>query len=131
MYSYFIALKSCNSGAGEIGSYAVASAIMLLMSTLDKFVWWGICILLFCTGAFFVYVNFAVIYIAYFKKKHVSPTGLIGGVLCAFAILICPDKAVLSWFWVPLVLDPGCLLLVCEFIFVVVFQGALKGAFKR
>ncbi len=103
---------------------------MFFMSNVDRFVWWGMCILLFCAGAFFVYVNFAVIYIAYFKKKHVSPAGLIGGGLCALSLFICPDKSVRSWFWVPLVLDPGCLLLVCAFIYVVVFKGALNGVFK-
>jgi cell division protein FtsW (lipid II flippase) len=104
---------------------------MSVMSTIDNIVLWALCILLFCAGAFFVYVNFAVIYIAHFKKKHVSPAGLIGGGLCALSFWLCPYKAVRPWFWVPLVVDPGCLLLVCAFVYVVVFHGALKGAFKR
>src|SRR4028118_1428902 len=97
---------------------------MLFMST--QVTLWILSAGLFICGAFFIYVNFAVIYLARFKGNHSSPAGLIGGGLCSLALWLCPAKAAPSWFWVPLVLDLGCLLLVCAFIYVVLFKGALR-----
>jgi hypothetical protein len=87
---------------------------------------WILSTVLFVCGAFFICVNFAVIYQAHFKGKHSSPAGLIGGGLCSLALWLCPAKAASSWFWLPLVLDPGCLFLICAFIYVILSKGVLR-----
>ena len=106
------------------GLMGTGYAIMIFMASL--IVMWILAALLFCCGLFFIVVNYTVIYLAKFKNRHSSPAGLVGGGLCALALLLCPVKEVGVWFWVPLVLDPGCLFLVCAFIYVVLFKGALK-----
>jgi hypothetical protein len=42
------------------------------------------------------------------RVRHVSPIPLIGGVCDAFGLLLIPLQIARRWFWLPLILDVGC-----------------------
>jgi hypothetical protein len=86
---------------------------------------WLLCLTLFSCSALVVYANCAVIYLAHFKGKHISQAGLAGGALCSLALWLQPLETVQRWFWVPLVVDPGCLFLACALVYVLIFRRAL------
>ena len=58
-------------------------------------------------------------------KRRRSLIPLIGGLLGSWAIQISPWDGLRSWAWAPLILDPGCAVLVM-FFFVVVIRRPLK-----
>jgi hypothetical protein len=45
-------------------------------------------------------------------RKGISLVPLVGGLLGALAVLTFPREGLAMWFWIPLVLDPGTLILI-------------------
>ena len=78
--------------------------------------YWVLAATLFVTGAYLIALNFyGWLYLGLAKKEHHSPIAFLGGVLCALSLLILASTR--RWFWVPLLLDPGCVYLVGVFIY--------------
>lgn len=50
-------------------------------------------------------------------KKFHSQVGLIGGVFGCVGLLISDSESLKSYAWIPLVLDPGCALLLVSLLF--------------
>jgi hypothetical protein len=72
--------------------------------------------ILFITAAFFsaafVVGNWHRLLIWLIRRKGSSGVPVLGGALLALAIAIAPGQSIRSLWWLPLVLDPGCILLV-------------------
>ena len=62
-------------------------------------------------GATFVVANWHGLLAWLIKRKRSSAIPLLGGALLAFAIVVAPGQSVRWLWWLPLILDPGCLLL--------------------
>jgi hypothetical protein len=72
---------------------------------------WLIAVPLGICGAWVTLCNYACIALGLFRGKHHSMVPLLGGAFSALALLLCPAVHRWSWAWVPLAVDPGCLLL--------------------
>lgn len=71
----------------------------------------------FLCGAWIIILNYyGWVYLGLVRRKSRSPIPLLGGLFC-FAVLRSPVVAVHSWAWLPVILDPGCLLLFGVFIY--------------
>jgi hypothetical protein len=71
---------------------------------------WVASALLGVLGAWLVACNYACIVIGLTRRQHHSMIPLIGGIALAAALLTCPAPGATRWAWLPLVVDPGCLL---------------------
>ena len=69
-------------------------------------------------GATFFVANWHGLLAWLIKSKRSSAIPLLGGALLAFAIAVAPGHSVFRQWWLPLILDPGCLpLLVATVLF--------------
>jgi hypothetical protein len=62
-------------------------------------------------GAVFVVANWHGLLAWLIKRRGTSAVPVIGGAFLALAMAIAPGPSARSLWWLPLVLDPGCLLL--------------------
>ncbi len=63
-----------------------------------------------CAGLWIIAMNFACIYAGVVRRCHRSVTPLLGGIGVTSALLICPLNGAIGYAWIPLLVDPGCLL---------------------
>ena len=84
---------------------------------------WLIAVSLGLFGACGTVCNYACIASWLFRGEHRSMVPFVGGVCMALAWLMCPAVSSRGWAWIPLVLDPGCLLLLLVSVpfFIVMF----------
>jgi hypothetical protein len=79
---------------------------------------WLIATSAFLIGTYLIGLNYyGWLYLGLMRKVHHSPIAVLGGVLCALSLFMLPLTR--SWFWVPLVLDPGSVFLVGFFAYFV------------
>jgi hypothetical protein len=73
--------------------------------------------LLLAFGALGVVTNLGCLWTVYVfrKRRGVSLVPFVGGLCGAAGLLVCPARGVAYYAWVPLVVDPGCLLLLACF----------------
>jgi hypothetical protein len=82
---------------------------------------------LFLLGASVVFTNYYCwLYLGYARRGHQSPVPFLGGCLCSVALLVSPVAEVRPWAWLPLLLDPGCVYLLCLFIYTAVVTRGFK-----
>jgi CHASE2 domain-containing sensor protein len=62
-------------------------------------------------GAWLTALNWSCIVIWYARRRHHSMIPLVGGGSLALALLACPMAGTTRWAWIPLIVDPGCLLM--------------------
>jgi len=60
-------------------------------------------------GGFVIIMNWAIIYYSLVKKKHSSWAPLVSGVLAAVGLANFPIEGVEKYWYVPLIIDYGCL----------------------
>lgn len=71
---------------------------------------WGISLVLLALSAWLMFLNWGVFWTIYVRKKHApSWIPLLGGVLGAAALAINPQSELRVWWWVPFLVDWGCL----------------------
>ena len=72
--------------------------------------YWSLAILLLVMSAYFIIVNWVILVFQLLKKKTASWIPLIGGIFGVFGLMMLPVEGALDYWWVPLVIDYGCLL---------------------
>jgi hypothetical protein len=72
---------------------------------------WLIAVPLGLFGVWAMVCNYACIALWLFRGEHHSLVPLVGGVCVALAWLLCPAMGGRVCAWIPLALDPGCLLM--------------------
>jgi hypothetical protein len=72
---------------------------------------WLVFWLLSPVGALFFVANCSALLAWLIRQKRSSGIPLIGGAALAIAMGFAPSPALRPWWWLPLALDPGCLLL--------------------
>jgi hypothetical protein len=73
---------------------------------------WGFAALLACFGLYVALLNVSCIWMWYFRRRHGSMVPLLGGGAIALALLIVPLPEFAAYAWLPLLIDPGCLLMI-------------------
>ena len=71
-------------------------------------------------GAWVTALNYSCIVLWYASRQHHSFIPMIGGLSLALALLACPMKGTMRLAWLPLVADPGCLLVTLLLGYVVI-----------
>jgi len=71
-------------------------------------------------GAWVTALIYSCIVIWYARRQHHSFTPMIGGLSLALALLACPMTGTRRLAWLPLVADPGCLLVILLLGYVVI-----------
>lgn len=72
---------------------------------------WVIFSLLCPLGALFFVANWGALLAWLFRRKRSSGIPVLGGGALAIAMALAPSPSLRSLWWLPLVLDPGCLIL--------------------
>jgi hypothetical protein len=70
---------------------------------------WLLSVALLLVGGFVIIMNWTIVFYALFKKKYSSWAPLVGGVLAAVGLAILPMAGVAKYWYVPLIIDYGCL----------------------
>ena len=70
---------------------------------------WALSVVLLLVGGFVIIMNWVIIYYSLVKKKHSSWAPLAGGVFAAVGLAILPIAGVAKYWYVPLIVDYGCL----------------------
>lgn len=78
--------------------------------------------ILILVGGYLVIINAMAAYKGYVKKQHSSRAPLLGGLLMAIGISQIPVQALQPFWWVPFLVDYGCLPMVLELVY-----STLKG----
>jgi hypothetical protein len=73
---------------------------------------WLITLMLGIVGAWLTALNWSCVVSWYARRRHSSMFPLIAGVSLALALIACPIAGSARWAWIPLIVDPGCLLLI-------------------
>ena len=70
---------------------------------------WALSVVLLLVGGFVIIMNWVIIYYSLVKKKHSSWAPPAGGVFAAVSLAILPIAGVAKYWYVPLIVDYGCL----------------------
>ncbi len=70
---------------------------------------WALSVVLLLVGGFVIIMNWVIIYYSLVKKKHSSWAPLAGGVFAAVGLAILPIAGVAKYWYVPVIVDYGCL----------------------
>ncbi len=70
---------------------------------------WALAAVLLLVGGYVIIMNWAIVFHWLVKKKHSSWAPLVGGVLAAVGLANLPVEAVAKYWYVPLIIDYGCL----------------------
>ena len=72
--------------------------------------YWGLAILLLTLSIYFIIINWIIFVLQLMKKKTASWIPFLGGFLGVLGLMMLPVEGALELWWVPLVIDYGCLL---------------------
>ena len=78
--------------------------------------WWVACLILGIPAALLIVASWAGLIAATRNGRGVSLIPGVFGVTAAVSCRMCPAETVRSLWWLPLLLDPGCLVLVATLI---------------
>jgi hypothetical protein len=96
--------KPGSSLAGMIDAKTASNTLIGMMQVSDSFLRVASGVLCFIGGLAIV-GNLSIAVRWYLFRKRASMIPLIGGVLLAVGLLICPVPGVRRWCWIPLILD--------------------------
>jgi hypothetical protein len=95
------------------------------MNLRELIVWAAVAVLAFF-GGWAIIANYAVVVLWYVKRKHGSMVPLFGGLLFAAAMFICPVPEVRRFFWIPFLIDLGCIYSLPGFLYSVFVLKCFK-----
>ncbi|MDB6124095.1 MAG: hypothetical protein JWQ71_3088 [Pedosphaera sp.] len=86
---------------------------------------WSVTVILTILGLWIIVLNYLMIITSCVHRRHHSLLPLLGGVLASVAMWVCPLK-ISVFAWMPLVVDPGCLLSLIGFLYAIFVNKAFK-----
>lgn len=91
---------------------------------------WTITALLGAFACYVIIFNWTIIAMRLFRTKRAPSLGpIVGGIAGAVALLLCPFDPAGNYWWVPIVVDPGCGLMLAFAIPAFAYWG-LRGDFR-
>ncbi len=80
---------------------------------------WIVTGILAILGGWAIIANYVIVIRWYLKKQSGSIAPLLGGVLVSLAMITFPIEGISKWWWLPFVIDLGCLASLVGFLYAV------------